>query len=400
MKTKTHSDVGASIAERYWACPGSITLFGHLKSPPSFYAAQGTVAHEIAEFYLRKGVQVDTERLGEIVRIEEDGKVFEIEIDLGMLDAVSEYVDYVCEQLEIYGMECSDLGVEVGFNLKHIDENAFGTCDAVIFALDHHRLVVIDYKHGAGVAVGAEGNKQTLYYALGAYYSLDKEDRERLRLVETVIVQPRCAHTDGTIRKSFFTIEELLAWEAELSEAIRRVRSNDKTLVAGSHCKFCPGKPHCPEVKNEVARIAEVDFANIDLGVPPNPKTLTPEQIAHVLQFIPFIKDWCDGVLDYAHVLAESGLEVPGYKLVDKRSSRKWRENVEEDLDWILGSKMYAPSKIVSPAQAEKLLPKDKQHLISGLWEKTVPGKVLVRVEDDREERLPSALVDFANLDI
>ena len=78
----THSSIGASVCERYWHCPGSITLFGHLKSAPSFYAAQGTVAHEIGERFLKLGQPVDTRFLGEVIQVEEDQKVFQIPVDV------------------------------------------------------------------------------------------------------------------------------------------------------------------------------------------------------------------------------------------------------------------------------------------------------------------------------
>lgn len=392
-----HSSIGASICERYWNCPGSVTLYGHLKSPSTFFAAQGTAAHEIGERYLKLGVPVDTRFLGDTIEVKEPGNSFLITVDAEMLEAVSEYVDYILDIEASH--DDAKLMVEVGFKLAHIDAHAFGTCDAAILILSKGRLVVADYKHGAGISVEVADNKQTKYYGLGAYYSLPPEQRKLITHVETVIVQPRCPHADGIIRKAIYSIVELLEWEKGLVAAIQRVRSGDETLLAGSHCKFCPGKPHCPEVKNEVARLAQMDFQDL-ASAPPEVKTLTPVQIAHLLKFVPLIKDWCNGLLEHAHVVAESGVEIPGYKLADKRANRQWKADVTDDLELFLGDQMYAPRKIITPKQAETLLPKGRKHLINSLWEKPEPGKTLVKVDDDREARLPSAIADFMDIDI
>jgi hypothetical protein len=396
---KQHSHIGASICERYWNCPGSITLYGHLKSPSSFYAAQGTAAHTIGETYLRKRIPVDIGLLGVNIKVEEEDQTFLIPVDMDMIDAVGEYVDFVYNEMAKYNSPWHRLHVEVGFSLSHIDPEAYGTCDAMLY-VPFNRIIVIDYKHGAGVSVEIEDNKQTKYYGLGAYYSLPEDERCDIEYIETVIVQPRCAHQDGTIRRMVYTVQELLEWERGLSRAIQRVRGGDETLQAGKHCKFCPGKPHCPEAKNEVARLAAVDFADIDVG-PPDVRTLTPEQVAHLLQFVPFIKDWCDDLLEHARTMAENNIDIPGYKLVDKRSNRKWidEDAVIDEYELHFGEKLYT-KKLLSPAQLEKMLPKDKRAELERLWEKPPAGKTLVRVEDDREARLPSAVSDFIDLDI
>lgn len=413
-----HSPIGASVCERYWNCPGSLNLFGHLKNPPSYYAAEGTVAHEIAEDHLRSMIQIDSsgndgaaiaealfyqDRLGAVIKVEEDNTLFRVEVTSDMLEAVGEYVDFIESLMDQYDASYNDLQVEVEFNLAHIDEEAWGTADAVLLALRKKRLVIIDYKHGAGISVEVVDNKQTRYYGLGAYRKLPAKIRELIETVEFVIVQPRCPHADGTIRREIVAIDELMDWEKGLIDAIGRVRDGDTTLKAGSHCKFCPGKPHCEEAKNEVMRLTEVDLASMDIddalfSGPPDVKTLSPKQIAHLLGFIPFIKDWCDSLLDHAYFEAERGVEIPGYMLADKRSKRKWRDGSEEDLEFLLGQKAYV-TKLVSPAQAEKLLPKKKKAILSDLWEKPEPGKTLVKRDDNKVERLPSIQSDFIDID-
>lgn len=398
-----HSPIGASVCERYWNCPGSITRYGDLKSPPTYWAAEGTAAHEIGELYLNEGRPVDTKLLGQVRTYEEDGVEFKVEVTIEMLEAVGEYVDYIqskLEDAETYDVGCV-LEVEKELHLPHIDEDAWGTADAIL-TFEDGVLEVIDYKHGKGVPVDIADNKQTLYYALAAYTKWElRGGWSPVNQVKCTIVQPRCPHPDGNIRSVVYSIYELIQFEKGLKEAVGRIRNGDETLKAGNHCKFCPGKPHCPEAKNEVARLAMMDFDNVDIPTgPPNVATLTPAQIAHLLQFVPQIKDWCDGLLSHAHSEAEAGVEIPGYKLVDKRANRQWKKDVEDELELLLGDRMYAPQKLVTPAAAEKLLPKKSRSALDSLWEKPVPGKTLVKDEDDRDARLPAAIADFADLDI
>jgi hypothetical protein len=362
---------------------------------PSFYAAQGTAAHEIGERFLRQRLVVDTRYEGEVIAV--DG--FDIDINPEITDAVDVYVNTVYDDMSKYNSPSHRLHVEVGFDLRHLDPDAFGTCDAMLY-VPYNRLIVYDYKHGAGIAVDAMNNKQCLYYALGAFRQLPKDEQDDLEFVETVIVQPRCPHDGGIVRRAIYRVADLIAFEAELSRAIGRVRSGDATLCAGPHCKFCPAKPICTEAKNEVARKAALDFSEVADG-PPDVKTLTPDEIAHLLTFVPFIKDWCDSLLAYAYTEAERGVTIPGYKLVDKKSNRKWVDpaNVVEEYGWILGDKLWSKS-LLSPAQLEKLLPKAEREDLTRFWEKPVAGKTLVPVSDDRETRMPKAITDFMDVEI
>ncbi len=52
------------------------------------------------------------------------------------------------------------------------------------------------------------------------------------------------------------------------------------------------------------------------------------------------------------------GTRIPGFKLVEGRSQRQWKEEKEVEivLKPILGDKIFAPQKLLSPAQMEKAL--------------------------------------------
>ena len=54
-----------------------------------------------------------------------------------------------------------------------------------------------------------------------------------------------------------------------------------------------------------------------------------------------------------------AGVEVPGYKLVQKRAYRKWAEDPAEQMAGLgLDPDAYSPRSVISPAQAEKVFGK------------------------------------------
>src|SRR5882672_9580016 len=89
-----HSNLGPSSAERWFNCPKSVSLSAAL--PPqkaSQYAAEGTVAHTLAEQYVTGKIDyLDlTDKVGAAVK--QDG--YEIEITDEMVDGAVEYANII-----------------------------------------------------------------------------------------------------------------------------------------------------------------------------------------------------------------------------------------------------------------------------------------------------------------
>jgi hypothetical protein len=394
---QAHSPIGASTAERWWNCPGSVKLIQRVPpSEGSVYSATGTVAHSMGEIWLKDGIYSDNHMEKYIGQtFVEDG--FEIEVTEEMIEAVKLYKNTVWQYLFEYRLRHHlDLRTEVRFSLAHIDPEAFGTCDAVIVA-PMNRIVIIDYKHGQGHPVEVENNKQLLYYALGAYYDLPESQRLDIGFIETVIVQPRARHLDGPVRKHVYRLDELRAFERDLRDAVGRIRSGEDGLAAGSHCKFCPAKPICPAIRRDIAERAGLDFECIEsapVSLPPA-TTLAAERLAHLLRNADTIRDWCASIGQLAFALAERGTEIPGYKLVEKAGRRKWADeaDVRKAFELEFGDAIFN-TELKSPAQMEKLLKKRKSEIAPYV---IIPpgGKSLVPVEDAREAVVSGAAMDF-----
>ncbi len=83
---KAHSELGASIAQRWMACPGSVRLSRGQPNYETTHSRAGTAAHALAEKCLRTGAIPET-FLGMTI----EG----VEVDEQMVDAVTMFVDYV-----------------------------------------------------------------------------------------------------------------------------------------------------------------------------------------------------------------------------------------------------------------------------------------------------------------
>lgn len=336
----SHAKLSPSGAHRWMACPGSIRLCDGIESKDSVYSREGTFAHEIAANCLRDGVAASA-FLGT-----SDG---EFTFDAEMAGYVQQYLDAVR-----ITMLCDGGELLVETSVK-ISEDIYGTADAIV--LTHDTIHVFDLKMGRGVFVVAEGNEQLLTYGLGALLHVQ---RPGLRWVKLHIVQPRCS-ADETWRQAQVEAGWLATeFQKELLLAAEETKKPDAPLNPGEHCQFCAAKPGCPALRERAMEVGRAAFGTGELVVtPPAVQNMTPEQIAWTLQKAPLLEEWLKAVHEQATSTLRSGGSIPGFKLVEKRGNRKWKnENEAEVALRGCGIDPMAAPEILSPAQAEKLLAK------------------------------------------
>lgn len=392
-----HSPWGASQYSRWGVCPGSIKLSEGIESNSSVYAAEGTIAHEIAAELLlgRMPPVVGKKRI-------QDGH--EIEITDEMMEAVEVYVDHIQDLIrDKEGNLICETFVEQEFHLKDIHDNLWGTSDFTAYYEESKFLRVFDYKHGAGVPVEVENNKQAKYYALGSLLQLAKEDKIVSR-VEVGIIQPRCPHPDGVIRTHEFDAIELIDFGAQLLEDVEATLKDDAPIVAGDHCRWCPAAAICPKLKNKAQEIAKQDFG---AG-----STLTEqtkmEQLPALLKWLPIIEAWTKNVRHFAYEQAKAGKRIEGWKLVEKRGKRDWVD--EDELCKFMSEnypqfgekdlKVIKDPVLKSPAQIEKLRPegvkvKDFKNSLQDFVKSVSSGTTLVPADDKRQEVIEGPKQDF-----
>lgn len=351
---------------RWATCPASVRLSAGIESRSSKYAEEGTAAHDLAaKILLDPNTDVST-------------------VDPEMLLAVRVYVNAV---LETPGEKKL---IEHRFDLSSIHPGLFGTCDAIIFDERNKTLRVYDYKHGAGIPVevveDGEPNSQLAYYGLGALLSTGF----LAEFVELVIVQPRCPHPDGPIRRHSFPSFELLDFAADLKEAALKTEDENAPIIPGDHCRFCPANAICPGVKNKAQILAKMAFSPVEPVAGGAVTPYDPAKLSEALEWLPVLEAWVRNVRDFAYSEATSGKVIPGWKLVEKRKTRKWAdENRAAEFlskEFPSSVELLFERSLKSPAQIEKVLHKKQHEKFESLIVSQSSGTTLVPATDARPE--------------
>lgn len=345
---RAHAALGASACSRWWNCPGSIRLSEGLPSTSSVYADEGTAAHELAQLCL-EGRQDAAEYV--------DRTVAGFVVDEDMASAVQVYVDH-CRSAP-----ASDTMIEARFDLAPLDPPGpmFGTADFVAYDQAEQTLHVYDLKFGKGVQVAAADNPQLKYYALGAMIRLGN-DKPVSRIV-AAIVQPRAP--GDPIRPAEFDAFDLMEWSIELMDRAKGTQQPDAPLQAGAWCKFCPAAGRCPEQAAQAVAVAQLEFADVVASKEPEcslmlpiADALSPEQVGFILDRADELDAWLRDVRLAATALLNRGTDVPGWKMVAKRGSRKWQDEEAAALAFLLDGAPEAEVYEVavrSPAQLQTL---------------------------------------------
>ena len=372
-----HALLSASSSHRWLACPPSARLSEQFEDKASEYAQEGTDAHSLCEYKLRRALGMEaadpTENLGfyneEMERCAED------------------YASYVLELLGEVRQTCKDpvVLIEQRLDYSRFVESGFGTGDCVVIA--DGTLYVIDYKHGKGVEVSAQGNPQMMCYALGALelfdgiYDIDS--------VCMTIYQPRRENI------SVFTMgkDELYTWaETVLAPTAKLAYAGEGEFQAGEHCRFCKAKAVCRKRAEYNLELARYDFEM--------PASLDETEIAAILDRADELASWAADVKEYALQQALSGTEYPGYKVVEGRSNRRY---INEDAVAATVSKAgYDPyaHKVLGLTEMQKLLGKKRfDELLGSLIEKPQGKPTLVPSSDKRPEYRPADPVESAKHD-
>ena len=301
MPPKGHAILSASSSERWLHCPPSARLCENYEDKGSDYAAEGTDAHTLCEYRLKRALGIPADDPIENLSWYNEE----------MEECAAGYAAYVVELLETAKQACSDpvVMIEQRVDFSRWVQEGFGTADCILIA--DGVLNIVDYKHGQGVEVSAVRNPQMMLYALGALEIFDGiYDIDTVRMT---IFQPR---------KSNISVYEmgkadLYNWaDTELNQKAQLAYEGQGDFSCGEWCRFCKANAECRERAAANLALARYEFRA--------PTLLDDEEIADILGKVDALTTWASDVKEYALQQAISGKEWTGWKLVEGRSNRKY----------------------------------------------------------------------------
>ena len=372
-----HAVLSASSSHRWMNCPPSVRLTEHIADNGSVYAAEGSEAHALCEYKLRRLLGMDADNPLDCP----GGLQY---YDSTMEDAANGYAAYLMELLEDIRQTCADpiVMVEQRLNFSRWVKDGFGTGDAVIVA--DRILQVVDFKYGTGVPVSAEGNSQMRLYALGALdmfgelYDIDT--------VRMTIYQPRLSNiSTDTISRA-----DLLNWaENTLRPVAELAYKGEGEMKAGSWCRFCKLRTTCRRRAEANLTLAQHDFK-----LPP---TLSDEEISIILNQLDDLTSWAADIQEYALKAALSGTHFDGWKLVEGRANRHYTDEAAVAQAVIDTGHDPYERRLLGITAMEKLLGRKQFATLLGDLVERPQGKPTLVPASDKRPELTTAKNDFAN---
>ena len=371
---REHALLSASSASRWLICPPSAVAAELYPDPDTEFTQEGTLAHEVAEWEASGKSKISALNKGA-----DEG------ITAEMLECAAGYRDYIQEQIKD---DNATVLLEQRVDFSPWVPEGFGTADCII--IQGKIMDVIDYKYGAGVKVEAKDNPQMKLYGLGSLNDFGfAYDVEKVRLH---IFQPRM----NNISVDELSVSDLLTWaEKTVKPTAAKAFQGKGKYQTGEHCRFCPHAGRCRTLRTVCTEYVETHGMRI--GVP----VLAPWEVAEALQTEPLISLWLKRIKDQALGTLMNGGEIPGYKLVEGKGARAWKDEMEVagKLDGAGFTKEdYTKTELLSVAQMEKAIGKKKvAEILEELIEKKA-GSPTVAPESDKRpkwDRVAEAKKDF-----
>lgn len=393
-----HALLSASSSKQWLHCPPSVRLQENFPNESSVYAAEGTFAHEVCEYKVRKYLHERVKR--------PQSEEYDTEEIEQITDVYAEFVISIIEQMKENG--CEPLAfVEERVDYSHIAPSGFGTADMLIIGKDEQGrgiLHVCDFKTGAGVFVDADHNSQMMLYAIGALsaYGFLYD----IEIVRMSIIQPRL----DNISTFECSRQELEDWGESIKPTALLAYEGKGEQHPGDWCRFCRAKPVCKACADEALALCREDFLDLDAGafddtaeesdmtapyeadtqtaVFKQPGLIPISELAEILPTLNRISSWIEAV--FAFVSSEAinhGVPIPGYKVVEGRSKRVFTDTKAVVYTAVQNgyTDLYKQT-LITLTEFEKMMGKKKFNELLGEYVAKPPGKLALVPESDPRE--------------
>jgi hypothetical protein len=389
-----HAVLSASSSKQWLHCPPSARLQENFPNESSVFAEEGTWAHELCEYKVKRYLHERKKR--------PQSEFLTEEIDQST-DVYAEFVISIIEEMKKNGCEPLCF-VEERLDFSDVVPGGFGTGDMVIIGKDENGkglIHICDYKNGKGVFVDAHENSQMMLYATGAMnaysYIFDIET------VRMSIIQPRLEN----ISTFEMSTKALRAWGESIKPTAKMAYEGKGEQHPGDWCRFCRAKPVCKACMDEALALVREEFLDLDAGALSETEEITdatapyqPDKAAPVFKtpgLVPFqelvdvlptlnrIASWIEAV--FAFVSAEAishGVPVSGYKVVEGRSKRVFTD--PKAVVQAAAAEGYTDiykQELLSLTEFEKMMGKKRFAEILGEYVTKPPGKLALVPESD-----------------
>jgi len=401
----SHSRFAPSSAARVCVCPGSLIPNEREPDEASYEAVEGTVAHWVHEEWIKTRKR-PTHLVGkrpwsfmaasdltpaewEIIKYSYFHPSGEIMVTEAMLAYLEESV---IRCLEAPGEHYPEERVDISRWCPEKDEHGNplppqgGTADH--FACSPGLLYVDDLKYGIGEMVFAANNYQAILYALGVIerydwmYDFDK--------IVIRIMQPRLDHFDvwETTKEELLKIGEYIKHQFTIA-----LQPNAPFSATEKGCRFCKLKPKCAALALEVLDCMDFeadDYTHTADSVKVELAFLSVERMTEIFRKRGLYKLWMNAIEADMTKRLLGGEGIDGLKLVHGRSNRRWSPTVEVVDEFALygvpADKLYKPRELISPAEAEKLVPRKDRGFIAELVTRPLGKATIVDASDKRSD--------------
>ena len=317
--------------------------------------------------------------------------------DILVTPEMVDFIGYVWAWVQGKVADGYTLRAERRLNIAVIGDS--GTVDVTLWNPQSKHLIVMDLKYGRGYEVSPIKNRQMRLYACG---TCDEDNLwEQMRSLTLVIWQPRILTEPQEWED---TPTGLRHFRNKVAEIVQIIKAGKGIFVPSEKsCQWCPAKAQCNSFASFAAKSANLelgqllDKAGIDT---PSCDALTIDQMVNIFRNSGALESYLKSVASHLWNLLLEGKKVPGMKLVEGKSNRRWiNEGDTMEALFRLGFEPdhYAPRSIVGLKDCERLF-KDKDARSEFMFKHTIKpkGQATLATEDDPRPAFVSD--EFASL--
>ena len=216
---EVHAILSASSSKRWLNCTPSARLEQNFPNESSVYAEEGTAAHALGEYKLRKYLHERVKR----PTSEYEDEEMEANTDI--------YAEFIISTVERIKETCPHplVMVEERLDYSYLVPSGFGTGDCVIIA--DGTLYVMDYKNGKGVFVNcdhADASFHSVCCEGGGVLMIEKLN-ERITIEKSTVVTDKVGNHRNTWEEYFTCFAYASTYQAQEEEG--EVTAEQKSVV-------------------------------------------------------------------------------------------------------------------------------------------------------------------------